>query len=171
MAPEIQATLTMDTIYRLCLLGGRFKFHNESVRLVEWRRFISQRICRTLKLTTRIIPIPKRHRASKAPEARMTRSFIRESLITTKKTALFCSQWYPMLRTMSALRRYHLLTATLTERPFILMFYLEHCTHDRFTVSNRRHRIIVMSGQQAAMCLCHRTVQKGKPGLSGSKCT
>ena len=95
MAPEIQATLTMDTIYRLCLLGGRFKFHNESVRLVEWRRFISQRICRTLKLTTRIIPIPKRHRASKAPEARMTRSFIRESLITTKKTALFLLPMVP----------------------------------------------------------------------------
>lgn len=94
MAPEIQATLTMDTIYRLCLLGGRFKFHNESVRLVEWRRFISQRICRTLKLTTRSIPIPKRHRASKAPEARMTRSFIQEFLITTKKTSLF---WLPMV--------------------------------------------------------------------------
>ena len=94
MAPEIQATLTMDTIYRLCLPGGRFKFHNESVRLVEWRRFISQRICRTLKLTTRIIPIPKRHRASKAPEARMTRSFIQEFLITTKKTSLF---WLPMV--------------------------------------------------------------------------
>ena len=94
MAPEIQATLTMGTIYRLCLLGGRFKFHNESVRLVEWRRFISQRICRTLKLTTRSIPIPKRHRASKAPEARMTRSFIQEFLITTKKTSLF---WLPMV--------------------------------------------------------------------------
>ena len=94
MAPEIQATLTMDTIYRLCLLGGRFKFHNESVRLVDWRRFISQRICRTLKLTTRSIPRPKRHRASKAPEARMTRSFIQEFLITTKKTSLF---WLPMV--------------------------------------------------------------------------